>query len=111
MLFEEVADTENERHHLLVHRSPQLLLAGIELLLYITQKEIGKLSAESYGGNMSSSHSEKILEVRLSWSLGRVQTQVKVTHSMLHPIPTERRRRTCYKHVQDATCPTQRQQI
>ena len=111
MLFEEVADAEHERHHLLVHRSPQLLLTRIKLFLHITQQEVGKLSAEPYGGNVSSSHSEKILEVRLGWSRGRIQTQVKVTHSMLYPIPTERRRRTCYEHIQDATCPTQRQQI
>lgn len=60
---------------------------------------------------MPSPHSEKIVKIRVDWFRGRVQTQVETTHSMLHPISTERRRRTCYKHVQDPTCSTQRQQI
>src|SRR5690242_16585608 len=99
MFFKEVPNAKHERHHFLVDRRPQLLLTRIDLLLHVAEHEGDKLPTQPYGRNMPSPHGEKILKVAVSCSCSRVQTQMEVAHSMLHPVSTERGRRTRYKHV------------
>jgi hypothetical protein len=108
MLFEEISNIKHKRHHLLVDRSPQLLLARVNQILHIAKEKVGKLSAQPYGGNMPSSHGKQVLEVCIHWPGSRIQPKMKAAHAMLHPESAERWRRTYHKHIKDATCSAQR---
>ena len=72
MLFEEVSNPEHKRHHLFVDRSPHLLSARVHQVLHIAEEEVGKLSAQTYGGNMPPPHGKQVLEVCISWAGSRI---------------------------------------